>query len=704
MGLPRAGVTNEAGATWSGHGLTGLLGAGLIRCGRMSHYRTTPADSDRMPPGIPYIIGNEAAERFSYYGMRTILTIFMVRYLFLMSDTVMPAMSKAEAQEHYHTFSSWVYFFPILGAIIADAFTGKYRIIMGVSVLYCLGHLALALMGGGGLSAESWLWVGLFLIALGSGGIKPCVSAHVGDQFGKRNQHLMEQVYQWFYFAINFGSMLSTLLTPWLLEWYGPHVAFGVPGVLMAIATLMFWLGRNQYVHVPPGGTAFLREVFSRDGILTIARLSLVYLCIAVFWSLFDQTSSAWVLQAEDMNLRWLGIDWLPAQIQVLNPVLVMLMIPLFQFLVYPAINRVFRLTPLRKIGTGLFVMVAGFGLSAVVQGWIDGGARPSVAWQFLAYVVITAAEIMVSITGLEFSYSQAPKTMKSVIMAVWLLSISLGNYVTAVMNHWIQVPGVNALVARAAAFEPTPAGGEATVAGWKLRVADPVRRDTWMHFGETEPVRTIRLSGGDDAFDTADDVLLSFNRFAGLLTTATPEDEPLAAAKQKIDAAFFASAADDAAKEIPADQAGAALIAGITDSAGRPLRYRRITRDRYRLVADGPDAEPFTRDDVVLSAAAVRADPAEAARLKGRPLSWREKRLVELKGEEGRREVEAARGEAPETRIDGDTTIGGLTTLEGAAYYWFWTGCMLAAAAAFVPIAALYRSRPHLQDEPGRD
>jgi POT family proton-dependent oligopeptide transporter len=667
----------------------------------MSHYRTTPTDTAGMPPGIPYIIGNEAAERFSYYGMRTILTIFMVRYLYLMSDTILPAMSKAEAQERYHTFSSWVYLFPILGAIVADAFTGKYRIIIAVSVLYCLGHLALAFMGGGGLSAETWLWLGLFLIALGSGGIKPCVSAHVGDQFGKRNQHLMEKVYQWFYFAINFGSTLSTLLTPWLLEWYGPHVAFGVPGVLMAIATLMFWLGRNRYIHVPPGGTAFLAEVFSRDGILTILRLSLVYLCIAVFWSLFDQTSSAWVLQAEDMNLRWLGIDWLPSQIQVLNPILVMLMIPLFQFLVYPLVGRLVRLTPLRKIGIGLFTMAAGFGLSALVQGWIDGGARPSVAWQFVAYVIVTAAEIMVSITGLEFSYSQAPKTMKSVIMAVWMLSISLGNYVTAVVNHWIQVPGINPVVAQAADLAPTPAGGDQIVAGWKIRVTDLMPRGEWASLPDDATVRELRVAGGDGRFDTADDAVLSFNRFAGLVGLTTAEDGPLLAAKQRVDAAFFASAEADAAKEIPGDEAGAALVAGIADSAGRPLRYRRITRDRYRLVADGPDGEPFTRDDLVLTATAVRADPAEAARLASKPLTWREKRLIELGGDKGRREVEAARGEAPETTVAHELTIGGLTTLEGAASYWFWTGCMLAAAVAFVPIAILYRGRPHLQDDP---
>ena len=343
-------------------------------------------------------------------------------------------------------------------------------------------------------------------------------------------------------------------------------------------------------------------------------------------------------------------IDFLPSQIQVLNPILVMLMIPLFQFLVYPAISRVFPLTPLRKIGIGLFVMAAGFGVSAIVQGWIDGGARPSVGWQFLAYCVVTAAEIMVSITGLEFSYSQAPRTMKSVIMAVWLLSVSLGNYVTALVNHWIQVPGLTAVVARAADLPPTPPGAVAQAGGWRLRVADVVPVADRGGVADDTTVREIRLAGGDDAFDTADDVLLAFNRFSGLVGVRTGEDVPLAAAKAKIDAAFFASAESDAGKEIPTDEAGATLIAGLADSAGRPLRYRRITRDRYRLVADGPDGVPFTRDDVVLAATAVRADPAEAARLADKPLTWLEKRTIALEGEEGRRRVEASPCSAPAT------------------------------------------------------
>jgi POT family proton-dependent oligopeptide transporter len=667
----------------------------------MAQYQTTPPDTDQMPPGIPYIIGNEAAERFSYYGMRTILTVFMFRYLHLMADQELPSMSKAQAQEAYHTFSSWVYFFPIFGALISDAFLGKYRIIMYVSVLYCIGHLCLALMGGAGLSPEQWMWLGLFLIALGSGGIKPCVSAHVGDQFGKRNQHLMDRVYQWFYFSINFGSTFSTMLTPWLLEWYGPHVAFGVPGILMALATLMFWMGRNVYVHIPAAGPKFLQEVFSWKGISTILRLALVYLAISVFWALFDQTSSAWVLQAEDMNLQWLGIEWLPSQIQVLNPILVMALIPVFQLVIYPAINRVFTLTPLRKISIGLFVMTIGFGLSALVQEWIDAGGRPSVAWQFIAYVIITSAEIMVSITGLEFSYAQAPKSMKSIIMAVWLFSVSLGNIVTAVMNNVIQVPGINALVTHAKDLDPTTPEGTVVAKSFKVRVFNLLAPgESAADKGDGDGVLSIVEAGADGTFDTPDDVRLVFNRFYNLLEVITQENDPLNAAKQQIDAHFFSSNPDDKLKELPADEQGQQLLAGMTDSLGRPIRYHRITRDRYRLVADGPDGKFQTRDDVVLEAAVSRADPEEAERLKNKPLTWLEKRTIEIKGEKGRKEVEAGRGQSPETTIGGEISVGGLVTLEGAPYFWFWTAAMFGAALFFIPVAMFYRGQTHLQDD----
>ncbi|RYD17835.1 MAG: MFS transporter, partial [Verrucomicrobiaceae bacterium] len=408
-------------------------------------YRNAPIETEKMPPGIPFIIGNEAAERFSFYGMRTILVVFMLQYLQFMDGTGGRALSSNEAVGNYHQFTSWVYFTPLIGALIADIFLGKYRTILWLSIVYCLGHAALACMGSFG-NSPWWLFSGLLLICIGSGGIKPCVSAHVGDQFGKGNYHLITRIYNWFYFSINFGSFFSTLLTPWLLERYGPHWAFGVPGVLMAIATFLFWLGRHRFVHIPPSGFGFFKEAFSRDGIVALAKVIPLFTFIAVFWSLYDQTGSSWVLQAEQMNLNFLGVKWLESQIQAINPILILIFIPLFTFFVYPLISRIFPLTPLRKIGIGMILMTASFGLTTLVQTWIDGGARPSIGWQLVAYVIITAAEVMVAIVGLEFAYTQAPKAMKSWVMSLFWLSVWGGNQFTAQVNSFIGIPSAAAI------------------------------------------------------------------------------------------------------------------------------------------------------------------------------------------------------------------------------------------------------------------
>ena len=483
-------------------------------------YRTAPAETTGMPSGIPFIIGNEAAERFSFYGMKTILAVFMTQYLLSASGEA-AYLTDAQAREYVHLFVASAYFFPVLGAIVADAFLGKYRTIMLLSIVYCIGHGALALIDmpssflQATLDPKGWLIAGLFLIALGSGGIKPCVSAHVGDQFGKSNSHLLARVFGWFYFSINFGSFFSTLLTPWLLKHYGPGWAFGVPGILMAIATFVFWLGRHRYIHIPPKGVGFVREAFSKEGLGAMAGLLSIYAFVAVFWSLYDQSGGAWVLQAAQMDCNFLGIQWIESQVQAINPLLILCYIPLFAYVIYPVAGKFVKLTALRKIGAGFFLCVVAFGISAFAQQKIDvaqsdfaakvtpmvastsidypktieslreiernavardmenllkdapandaawqdkmaktmsvggiaiatDGARhdanwPSIAWQLLAYLVLTMAEVLVSVTCLEFSYTQAPKKMKSFIMSLYLLSVSAGNFLTAFVNKFTQ-------------------------------------------------------------------------------------------------------------------------------------------------------------------------------------------------------------------------------------------------------------------------
>ena len=158
-------------------------------------YLTSPPNMKGMPPGVPYIIGNEAAERFSYYGMKSILTVFMASYILNQSGALAP-MHPNEAYMSSHYFVSGVYFLPILGAIIADGWLGKYWTIFSLSIVYCFGHLALAFMDtawGIAVGQRTMLAAGLFLICLGAGGIKPCVSANVGDQFGESNKHLLSK-------------------------------------------------------------------------------------------------------------------------------------------------------------------------------------------------------------------------------------------------------------------------------------------------------------------------------------------------------------------------------------------------------------------------------------------------------------------------------------------------------------------------------
>jgi proton-dependent oligopeptide transporter, POT family len=573
---------------------------------------------DRFPPGIPFIVGNEGAERFSYYGMRQILYVYLISLFigYAAESAVSPdqlAEAKVHATQVTHLFMAGVYLFPMIGAILADRLLGKYRVILWVSLVYCAGHGALALAGRAGAMgsvslAQAAMFTGLILIAVGSGGIKPCVSANVGDQFTARNSHLLTRIFQVFYFTINFGSFFASFLIPLILQRWGAEWAFGVPGLLMGLATLVFWLGRRRFIQAPPrpggrlgaldfsasslmavpllvfvgiGATAAehlvnaamsarlaaigralvelagnywpyaagsvaafaaglgffsLRQRLTEDGgflsVLTyslrhrgerrpgedfwaparrhfgdeaaegppaVLRIIVVFSMVSVFWALFDQHASTWVEQAKAMNrtlvvpgilwsywlvpavvaaalygawwlYRWVSNQTLPpsatrwffltlgawgavaavaqllsgdqlritllaAQISALNPLMVMIIIPLLNVLVYVPLERRGRpLRPLRRMTIGMFISASAFVAVALLQMWIQtaGPGHVHVLWQIIPYFLMTTAEVLVSVTGLEFAYTQAPRAMKSTIMGFWLLCVTFGDVLVA--------------------------------------------------------------------------------------------------------------------------------------------------------------------------------------------------------------------------------------------------------------------------------
>ena len=139
------------------------------------------------------------------------------------------------------------------------------------------------------------------------------------------------------------------------------------------------------------------------------------------------------------MNCMFFGYEILPAQIQAVNPVLILLMIPIFSYGIYPLAAKYFDVTPLRKVGVGLLLAMIAFVVISLAQVRIDRGEIPHFSWQILAYVIMTAAEVLVSITVLEFSYTQAPKKMKSFVMGIFLFfSMAMGNLFTALVNEYI--------------------------------------------------------------------------------------------------------------------------------------------------------------------------------------------------------------------------------------------------------------------------
>lgn len=442
--------------------------------------------SDRMPPGIPFIIVNEFAERFCYYGINAILAIYMVEFL---------QFGEAQATTWQSLFKSGAYLFPILGAIVADVFLGKPRTIIAFSLSYSAGCGVLAL--GSGPAA---LGVGLFLIAFGTGGIKPCVSTNLGDQFNTGNQHLIERAYSWFYLSINAGSLISIPLCSWLLKENGHRWAFGIPGIAMALATLVFWLGRKRYSVVPPAGRQWVRDVFSAEGANVVGRLAAIYIFIAVFWSLWEQSNGqTWSLQARsdlmDKNLGF-GFTLLPAQIQVVNAIFILLMVPLFSYVIYPLLSRLFTVTPLRKIGIGFFVTASAFLVVARIESHIQAGMTISIWWQILAYAILTAGEVLVSITALEFSYKQAPLRMKGFIMSLFLLSQSAGNALTAVVADVMvrPVPGVGVTIgAETLLTLPANAG---FIAGQKIDFGGDNGISITNSLGELKPLAGTYLVG----------------------------------------------------------------------------------------------------------------------------------------------------------------------------------------------------------------
>uniref|UniRef100_A0A8C3PNU0 Solute carrier family 15 member 1 n=1 Tax=Calidris pygmaea TaxID=425635 RepID=A0A8C3PNU0_9CHAR len=564
------------------------------------------------PLSIFFIIINEFCERFSYYGMRAVLVLYF-KYFLQWDDNLSTAI--------YHTFVALCYLTPILGALIADSWLGKFKTIVSLSIVYTIGQAIMSVSSINDLTDQNrdgspdnipvhiaLSMIGLILIALGTGGIKPCVSAFGGDQFEEDQDKQRSRFFSIFYLSINAGSLLSTIITPILrAQECGIHskqrcypLAFGVPAALMAISLVVFIVGSRMYKKVKPQGNIMVqvskcigfaiknrfrhrsKEFPKREHWLDwasekydkrliaqtkmVLKVLFLYIPLPMFWALFDQQGSRWTLQATTMDGNFVGyflFFFLYVHLQqTVNPILIIIMVPVVDAVIYPLIKKCkINFTPLRKITVGMFLASLAFVAAALVQvqidktlpvfpaagqsqikivnlgtdnvainfppplqqvnvkpkGWVSnktwritnavnitmgetsfgnllslsdsdyklfpGGRTDKItvirnstnfsvtskslgfgsaytiiidecsggtcnvsysedispntvhmAWQIPQYFILTCAEVVFSVTGLEFSYSQAPSNMKAVLQAGWLLTVAVGNIIVLIV------------------------------------------------------------------------------------------------------------------------------------------------------------------------------------------------------------------------------------------------------------------------------
>ncbi|XP_013138411.1 PREDICTED: peptide transporter family 1 [Papilio polytes] len=352
------------------------------------------------PKAVGFIVTNEFCERFCYYGMRTILSLYLRDKL---------GYSDNGATVIYHVFTMFAYFFPLIGAMIADGWLGRFRTIFYLSLVYATGSVLISLtaMPPLDLPKLEFTILALLLIAFGTGGIKPCVSAFGGDQFKLPEQErYLGYFFSLFYFSINAGSLISTFLTPILradVHCFGENdcysLAFGVPGLLMIVSIVFFVAGKRLYIIKNPAGNvlgnvsacvghALVQSKKSKEkrehwldhaddkydsslieDIKGLLRVLVLFIPLPIFWALFDQQGSRWTFQADRMYQE-IGSWTLKAdQMQVLNPLLILVFIPLFEVAIYPFLTwcKLIR-KPLHKMIWGGILAAAAFVISGIVE------------------------------------------------------------------------------------------------------------------------------------------------------------------------------------------------------------------------------------------------------------------------------------------------------------------------------------------------
>jgi len=418
-----------------------------------------PRNSDEAPARTSHPIAfwflfwGEFAERCSYYGMKAILLLYMIDRL---------GFSAGAASGWMSYFKTACFALPLLGGYVADNYFGKFRTIVAFSLPYIVGHVII------GFETVPCLVISLALLAMGAGVIKPNISTLMGmtyDQQRPGQTQLRSDAFAMFYVAINTGMFASSFAVPLIRNHYGYRIAFLFPAALMLIAFLLFILGKPFYAK-----ETIRRSMPTpherRERRLALRRVFGLFAVVVFFWSVIEQYDNTWVLFTRkhiDLYLfdfppgSWqaglvsflenrfhvtlLGQPLVADQFQVLNPILIMVLVPLAMIGWHLLARAGLHLRPTDKMFIGFLLTLATPLILTIAAVRAGDDGRISVCWLVAAYFTITLAEVCISVVGLELAFTAAPESMKSFVTACWFLAMACGDFLNALITPYYDSP-----------------------------------------------------------------------------------------------------------------------------------------------------------------------------------------------------------------------------------------------------------------------
>jgi POT family proton-dependent oligopeptide transporter len=386
--------------------------------------------NQRHPPGLYVLFFTEMWERFSYYGMRSLLVYYMIKHL---------QFTQERSSEIYGLYTGFVYFTPLFGGMLADRLLGQRRTVVLGGVLMAIGHFLMAV--------ESLFYPALIFLILGNGAFKPNISTQVGALYAA-GDHRRDRAFSLFYMGINLGAFFSPLVCGTLGEKIGYHWGFAAAGVGMVIGLLVYLSGQK---HLAPDlimqkkgtGRQESPEPMTREDWLKIGAIFVMMALSVIFWSVYEQQGNTMALWA-DANTDRMIFGWeMPASwFQSFNPLMIFVFVPLLNMLWRAQDRRGKEPSSIAKMGTGCVLLAAAFLVLIPPARDLTIHPRASLWWLTACTFVLTIGEIHLSPIGLSLVTKIAPARIVSMMMGVWFLSSFFGNYLSGYLGtFWEKMP-----------------------------------------------------------------------------------------------------------------------------------------------------------------------------------------------------------------------------------------------------------------------